>query len=236
MGSDQGRDDPDQARTVDRQSSWIKESVVGSGDTTPIEHSGMRASAMNSSDNGNPKNQTPGKTTSRRGGARPGAGRKKGSVEPQTLAIREIARSITLGNPRVVARLNREAELGTINPSVLINLIDRGWGRPIPMEEEAKPAAPTLVFGTLHGYVPWDRRIPAARAMDERSARMNAAKAEELKMQAIESGKDPVVIEAGAADAKAKSATADKADEGDGEQLEVVRLPEPPEPFNPRGR
>ena len=71
---------------------------------------------MNSSDNGNPKNQTRGKK-SRRGGARPGAGRKKGAVEPQTLAIREIARSITLNNPRVVARLTREAELGTINPS-----------------------------------------------------------------------------------------------------------------------
>src|SRR5260370_22468291 len=149
----------------------------------------MSARAMNSSDNGNPKNQTRGKKAARRGGARPGAGRKKGSVEPQTLAIREIARSITLGNPRVVARLNREAELGTINPSVLINLIDRGWGRPIPMEEEAKPAAPTLVFGTLHGYVPCDGRIPAARALDDRSARMNAAKAEELKNEAVNAGK-----------------------------------------------
>jgi hypothetical protein len=170
---------------------------------------------MNSSDNGNQKNQTQGKKKSRRGGARPGAGRKKGSVEPQTLAIREIARSITLLNPKVVARLTREAELGTINSAVLINLIDRGWGRPIPMEEEAKPAAPTLVFGTLHGYVPWDARIPAAREMDERSRLMNESKALEA------AGEKPVVIDAKAT----KPANADK-DEGEG--LELVR-PLPPE-------
>jgi hypothetical protein len=161
---------------------------------------------MNSSNNGKPKNQTPGTKKLGRGGARPGAGRKKGTVEPQTLAIREIARSITLGNPKVVARLNREAELGTINPAVLINLIDRGWGRPIPMEAEAKEAVPSLVFASTHGYVPWDDRIPEAVRMNARSEEMIAAKELELQAReaelALESGKTTVTA--------ADNATADR--------------------------
>jgi hypothetical protein len=173
---------------------------------------------MNSSgsDNGNPKNQTPGKKKSRRGGARPGAGRKKGAVEPQTLAIREIARSITLGNPEVVARLTREAKLGTMNHSVFINLMDRGFGRPIPMEPE-KSTRQSLIF---LGISPW---APEMDNMAEQTSRMLAQSEADEKLR-LEAKKPPVVI-----DAATK--------EGEGELLElVVPPPELPELFRDRGR
>jgi hypothetical protein len=199
---------------------------------------------MNSSDNGNPKNQTPGKKKSRRGGARPGAGRKKGSVEPQTLAIRAIARSITLGNPKVVARLNRESELGTINHSVFINLMDRGFGRPIPMEAEAKEVAPSVVFVSMPEagvHAPWCYAVDRSRRPKSDIAiihegpclpdepNTNAIQAPPAK--ALEKGNPPGegIIDA----TVTKPAAADKADEPEGELLELVRLPEPPEPFNP---
>jgi hypothetical protein len=111
--------------------------------------------------------------------------------------------------------------------------LDRSLGTPAKAVIE-KSAAPTLIFATTQGHLPWSPLAPGATRMDARSAAMNEAKAQELQTQALESGKDPVVIEAGAADAKAKPATADKADEG--ETLEMVRLPDPPELFNPPPR
>ena len=173
---------------------------------------------MNSSgsDNGNPKNQTPGKKKSRRGGARPGAGRKKGSVEPQTLAIREIARSITLGNPEVVARLTREAKLGTMNHSVFINLMDRGFGRPIPMEPE-KSTRQSLIF---LGIPPW---APEMDNMAAQTSRMLAQSKADEELRALEAKRPAEVI-----DTKANTNV---------ESLElVVPPPELPEPFRDRGR
>jgi len=189
---------------------------------------------MNSSDNGNPKNQPPGKKKSRHGGARPGAGRKKGAVEPQTLAIREIARSITLNNPRVVARLTREAESGSINPSVLISLIDRGWGRPIPMAPEVSTRQ-SLVFISKPDeglHLPWCWANEASRESKAIVVHQGPCRVE----------KEPDEITAGPAAIKALEVSRPAVDvievkgatEPEGEPLELVEPhPEPPEPFNP---
>jgi hypothetical protein len=185
---------------------------------------------MNS--NGNPK-QTPGTKKPGRGGARPGAGRKKGAVEPQTLVIREIARSITLGNPKVVARLTREAESGSINPGVLISLIDRGWGRPIPMEPEVSTRQ-SLVFISKPAdglHMPWCWANDASRESNALIVHGGPCRVE----------KEPDAITAGPAAIKAleeaqppgvvidtKAGDQDK----DGEPLELIDadLPEHPSP------
>ncbi len=165
-------------------------------------------------------------SSGKRGGRRPGAGRPRGAVSETTREIREICRSISLGNPKVVSRLQREAELGTINPALLINLIDRGWGRPIPMGAE-KPKQDPVLFVTTHGRVPWDPAVDPGR---ERSAQMIAAKEAEERL-ALDAKKTPVVID-------------QPKPEDEGESLELVRLPD--EPFvhphvrerdrEPRGR
>jgi hypothetical protein len=167
----------------------------------------------------------------RKGGPQPGSGRPKGKLNAATLEIREIARAITLGNPKVVARLTREAESGSINPSVLISLIDRGWGRPIPMAPEASTRQ-SLVFISKPAdglHMPWCWANDASRESNTLIVHGGPCRVE----------KGPDAITAGPAAIKALEASQPeiievKATEPEGEPLELVEPPpEFPEPFNP---
>jgi hypothetical protein len=141
-------------------------------------------------------------------------------VSEATRTIREISQAITLGNPKVVARLTREAELGTMAPAVFINLLDRGWGRPIPMVAEK----PGLYFVNYRS---------GDDPMRQKTDRMISERNAELALLAIQEGRqDPELIIAarGVADANAtmKNATDPKAPaakEADGvfEELEAVK-------------
>jgi hypothetical protein len=172
----------------------------------------------------------------RKGGPQPGSGRPKGKLNAATLEIREIARAITLGNPKVVARLTREAESGSINPSVLISLIDRGWGRPIPMAPEASTRQ-SLVFISKPAdglHMPWCWANDASRQSGalivhggpcrvEREP--DALTAGPAAIKALEEAQPPAVV----MDAATK--------EGEGEPLELVEPPdELPGSFRDRGR
>jgi hypothetical protein len=62
-----------------------------------------------------------------------------------------------------------------------------------------------LIFSTTHGYLPFDARAPAAIRMDERSRQINAAKENDLRMQALEAAKpaDEVIIDVKKGDTEA---------------------------------
>jgi len=92
---------------------------------------------------------------------------------------------------------------------------DYGIGRPVPMKDDVTQK-PSLIFTSIHGYVPWSPLAPANRVMDARSAKMNAENDEEIRLRALEKAKPPEVIEA-----EAKAAD-------DGETLERV-VPPPAE-------
>jgi hypothetical protein len=92
---------------------------------------------------------------------------------------------------------------------------DRAIGTPTKMRDDAVQK-PSVIFTSVHGYQPWSPLAPANREMDARSAALNAANDEEIRMRALEKAKPPEVLEA---ESKA-------ADEGEG--LEVVK-PLPPE-------
>jgi hypothetical protein len=131
-------------------------------------------------------------------------------VSEATRTIREICQGITLLNPKVVARLNREAELGTMAPAVFINLMDRGWGRPIPMGAEKPPNQGLYFINYRAGHDPLKAKTDA----------MLEAKAQEERLLALEEGwQDPEEILRGArtaADAKGK-------DDEVAEELEAVK-------------
>jgi hypothetical protein len=135
-------------------------------------------------------------------------------VSEATRTIREISQGITLSNPKVVARLTREAELGTMAPAVFINLMDRGWGRPIPMPAE-KPEKPGLYFVNYRaGHDPMKAKTDA----------LIAAREQEDALLALQEGRvDPETIIAARA-----AADANKPPEAE-ETLESVR-PGPADP------
>jgi len=71
------------------------------------------------------------------------------------LQVREIAKSLTLGNQTVVDRLQRECESGTVPPQVFGMLLQYGYGKPLPMQPEA-PGRRSLAFIDRAG-LPWPR-------------------------------------------------------------------------------
>jgi len=91
------------------------------------------------------------------------------------------------------------------------------FGVPGKMAPEGVERAP-MIFATTHGYQSWDPRAPGAAEMNARSRRMIEAKAEEIKLQAIEAKGEVIEVEK----------TADS--EGP-ETLESVN----PDAFNPGG-
>jgi hypothetical protein len=95
-----------------------------------------------------------------------------------------------------------------------------GYGTPAKMPVEGRTGK-TLIFSMTHGMEPWH---PAVDPLRERAEAMIQAKAEREKLLALEEAK-PVVIEAKAAP-----------DEPEGEALESVSLPEPPDAFGGGGR
>jgi hypothetical protein len=93
---------------------------------------------------------------------------------------------------------------------------------------EGKVEREPMIFATTHGYQSWDPRAPGAAEMNARSQRMIEAKAEEIRIQALEAKGEAVVI-----DAKATAAEDDAAVE----TLEaVVPPPEDPSAFGGGGR
>ena len=52
-----------------------------------------------------------------------------------------------------------------------------------------------MVFATTHGYQSWDPRAPGAAEMNARSQRMIEAKAEEIKLRALEAKGEVIEVE-----------------------------------------
>jgi hypothetical protein len=78
----------------------------------------------------------------------------------------------------------------------------------------------TLVFASVSGHVPWSPLAPGAAEMNARSAAMNAAKENDLRMKALEAAKpDEVIIDVKKGDT-----------EIDGEVLEAVVPPPEDDP------
>jgi hypothetical protein len=101
--------------------------------------------------------------------------------------------------------------------------LDRTLGTPGKHQEAVEQRNP-FIFATLHGYLPWDARAPAAAEMNARSVRMIEGRAEEIKVQA----------EARAVEAAEKVIEAKADHDTDLEALESVS--EPPETFGGGGR
>ncbi len=92
-------------------------------------------------------------------------GRPRGVPNKATKEIKEIAQALTLGNPKVVARLLRECETGKILPPVFNKLLEYGYGRPKEMEEpKTKSRGMTLILlkGEPGKYDPLADRMPKA--------------------------------------------------------------------------
>ena len=58
-------------------------------------------------------------------------GRKFGGVAKAQREAKAVARTMTLENPKVRARLLRECESGDVNPKVFIELLHYGYGCPL---------------------------------------------------------------------------------------------------------
>ncbi len=87
-------------------------------------------------------------------GRRGGFGRQKGAPNKRTRSIQEAARGLTLGNPKVVARLKIECEDGHIDPSVFNKLLAYGYGLPklvvaVSVEESPTKALADVLRATL---------------------------------------------------------------------------------------
>lgn len=64
------------------------------------------------------------------GGARPGAGRKKGSISKATADIREAAQTFTEDALNVLASIMRESESDAARVAAANSILDRGHGKP----------------------------------------------------------------------------------------------------------
>lgn len=72
-----------------------------------------------------------------------GVGKQKGTPNKVTVLMRDMARSLTLGNEKVLKRLGEECESGKIHPAVFIKLLEYGYGRvKYVVELEAPPESP----------------------------------------------------------------------------------------------
>jgi hypothetical protein len=68
------------------------------------------------------------------------------------------------------------------------------FGVPGKMAEEVGQR-PTVIFASTSSYLPFDSRAPGAAEMNARSAAMNAAKEQELRMQALEAKGEVIEVE-----------------------------------------
>jgi hypothetical protein len=149
------------------------------------------------------------------GGVRPGAGRPKGAVSAQTKTIKAIARALTLENPAVVRRLEAEAISGAMPPNVFIDLLNRGWGKPIQTEEETSEHR-SLAFISARGLV-WDLD-PFTK---QESALLAAQRADELLAAEHRAALDRIRTEPASSSRPARETVIDIV----GEELELVREP-----------
>jgi len=120
-----------------------------------------------------------------RKGGKPGPGRPKGSKDSISRMTKEDVASFfmecTAENIRWRKNIKQKLE-HALDPNEFHNLsklaLSYSIGLPAKAAAEGKEQREPLIFTTLHGYVPWDSRVDPGR---ERSERMIAAKAEELK-------------------------------------------------------
>jgi len=113
-----------------------------------------------------------------------------------------VARTGKINGPGVAARQRLFETLHGLRPATpkewletLRFVWDRAIGLPVKMTGDVVQRPP-LVFTSLHGHVPWSPLAPENRKMDARSAALNAANDEEIRMRALEKAKPPEVIEA----------------------------------------
>lgn len=63
------------------------------------------------------------------GGARPGAGRPKGSPTKVNKELRDLAKEYTTEAVEKLANIMRKSESDTASATAAIHLLDRGWGK-----------------------------------------------------------------------------------------------------------
>ena len=77
---------------------------------------------------------------SKRGGSRPGAGRRKGSITKATADVRLLAQQYGPDAMRELARLASKANSETARVAAIKELLDRGYGRsPQPLQVGGDP-------------------------------------------------------------------------------------------------
>lgn len=77
-------------------------------------------------------------------GRRAGIGRKKGVPNKVTKLVKDVARSLTLGNDKVVEQIRKKFENGNIDPSLFNKLLEYGYGKPKQTIEIIPPEPPAL--------------------------------------------------------------------------------------------
>jgi hypothetical protein len=113
------------------------------------------------------------------------------------------------------------------------------FGVPGKMPMEAIKQGPPLVFMSMPEvgvHAPWCYAVDRSRHPKTDTYIVHEGPCVPNEPNAIQAPPAKALVEnnpPGDVVIDTKPAAADKDDEGDGEQLEVVRLPEPPEPFNP---
>jgi hypothetical protein len=140
----------------------------------------------------------------------------------------EVARTGMLNGKGISARQRLFETLHGLRPATpkefmdaLRFVWDRGIGLPTKMRDDIVQRPP-LIFASQTGYLPYDSRHPANREMDARSAALNAANDEEIRILALEKAKPEVL------------AVESKADEEPA--LEIVRESDLPGDHGARGR
>lgn len=85
-----------------------------------------------------------------RGGKRPGAGRKKGSLDRATIAqkgtLEELARSYTEAALKTLVDIATTSESDSARVSAAVAILDRGYGKPRQaVEHSSDPNAPPVI-------------------------------------------------------------------------------------------
>lgn len=97
------------------------------------------------------------------GGRRRGFGRAKGTPNKLTRTVKEAARALTLGNPKVFIRLRNECESGSVDPSVFNKLLEYGYGKPKVTVEVSVEESPTRALAaTLRAALTKEERMVLA--------------------------------------------------------------------------
>lgn len=107
---------------------------------------------------------------SKKGGARPGAGRKKGSRNKATIqakrALSELAQEHTKDALNTLVFIAKKGQSDSARVAAAVAILDRGYGRPPQSHEIAGPDGAPLRFQNVSGLTEDQLRALAAIDID----------------------------------------------------------------------